>query len=108
MDLSNYTKQFHKLLAKKPRGHHEIDPERAWKQIVLTFAIINLLVIGLNSFLFWKISRGEIFINIQSPSAPAHTLDRTELTQTVNYYDAQAAKLQTLESAKPALADPSL
>jgi len=83
-------------------------PEADWKIIFSVTAALSILVIILNSFMFIKIDKGEIFIVEQSMSEREELLDTELLKETVSYYQNRALEFERIKREGVSTSDPSL
>jgi hypothetical protein len=85
-------------------------PEGDWRIIFTVAALVALLGIAVNVFIFIKIDKGEIFVVDNLATEGGNTLDVAELEETVNYYQNKQAVFENLlrSSSTTAVVDPSL
>lgn len=87
---------------------YSTSPEADWGIIFVSAAILTVLIIGLSTFIFIKIDRGEIFVVKKLAGEGDKTLDLSILKETVSYYQNKALEFERIKRAKTSTVDPSL
>ena len=87
---------------------HGTSPEADWKIIFISTMVLAVLVIGLSTFVFIKIDRGEIFVVEKLAEQGDKILDLSLLRETVSYYQDKAVEFERIKRVKTPSVDPSL
>lgn len=77
-----------------------------WDIILLMFAIVNIIVIGLSVFLFFEINNGELFITEEDRNISVETIDRKLLKDTIELFEMKAIEFENLKYNAPNIIDP--
>ena len=84
------------------------NPRSDWGKLILTFTLINLLVIIWSVYFFWQIENGNIFTSPPSQSLGSEAATREKLSEILNTYDAREKNFEDLRQAKPVTVDPGI
>ena len=79
-----------------------------WKKIFILFIVINVIVVIISSYLFFKINYGEIFLVDSNTNVSIETVNRTLLLDTINFFEIKEKEFDNLKTNKVNLVDPSL
>ena len=110
MDLNTALKSFKgktESLFDKDKEKLETAPYRDWVIMISIFVLVNLISAAVGLYLFVKINSGEIFFVEQRETQPSRTIDKNELKQVIETYEAKREALQDLFLKRPSVIDPS-
>jgi len=92
-------KEFRTISAK---SHHD------WKMILILFFVLSLLFVVGNTYFFFKINKGEIFINPTEEAGEEGVISEKKLEGAVDFFEDRQIRLERLQSEIPTIIDPSL
>jgi len=84
------------------------DPDFDWKIILISFTLLNLIVVGVHVALFLSISNSELGGTLGHDSSLPGAFSRSELRGIVETYRGKAEQLEAIKKTPPRIADPSL
>lgn len=108
--MDNFKNFFTKLNFKKNGRLFGIgtSPDADWKIIFVSTIMLAILVIGLSTFIFIKVGRGEIFVVEKPTEEGEHNLNLPLLRETVSYYQDKLVEFEKIKNTKTPAVDPSL
>ncbi len=106
--LAPYFKKISALFKRRPHSLFRRDPYKDWLRILIGAVIMFFVVALIDGFLFYKINRGEIFIEHNKTQLKVETLDRSGLKKVNDFYDSQQTKFSEIKASPSAVIDPSL
>lgn len=86
----------------------EINTRRDWNILLVFFAVAVVISIAFGSYVYWKISKGSLFVASGVNESPIETINRSELKKTVDYYEEKSLSFEELKVKKPQYVDPSI
>jgi len=82
-----------KTRKKKKRDLLLIRPRHDWA-ILFTIAVTaNILVMALHAFIFFRITQGSLFIGEEASAAEVRTVNRSALSETLEYFSEKEERL---------------
>jgi hypothetical protein len=100
-------KNFFRALVMKPvRPRFHRDPYGDWKKILSAFFIFMVIIVMATTYVFYKLTRGELFVQSSTASSTAQILDKNQLKKINSFYDAREERLKQLESSTDISIDP--
>lgn len=106
----NFKKNYRNFFRRKKwqSGLKEINPRRDWNIILLFFVLTLIILIVFGSYLYRKISKGNLFVVPERNEPIAETIDRSELKKIFDYYETKSRLFEENKIKKPEVIDPSL
>jgi hypothetical protein len=98
---------FHKLFSKRSKPAYSRDTIADWQRILGVFFVGLLIVVGINTYFFMKLNRGEIFNQGKTEPGTSEIINRKELSDINAYYDAKAIKADSITASTTVPIDPS-
>lgn len=93
---------------KKFRDKTFFDPNRDWKIIVISFAFLVLLIACADSYMYFRVYKGDIFTVQDTTDTSLTVVDQKSLTDVTATFETKAKDFETLKGQKPVNVDPSL
>ncbi len=93
---------------KFPKFTPPIRAHRDWKIIFFGFLSVLIILIAATGYIFFQISRGEIFLVSKPEDYVLGKIDKAQLQKTVDLYKSKADTLANLKKNPPTFVDPSL
>ncbi len=81
---------------------------RHWEMVLVSFSILNILLIGFSVYLFLQVSEGDIFLVEQSQEVRIDTIDRTLLEELLVSFEIKEALFEDRQITPPRIPNPSL
>ena len=99
-----------KSLAFWRRGRRRAEPDlnKVWLYILASFVLIGAIILTLHFYLFVKISGNEIFLPAVREKPTVETIDRTELQNTLDFFEERERNFNNLRHNRPATVDPAV
>ena len=113
MDFTTLKKIFPDLILRMRKSrqtshtHYLINAHRDWIAVLSIFAAINILVAGFSAYIFFGISKGEIFLVETPQTVSVSNIDRVLLSEVLFVYEEKKRALERQKIKPPVLADPS-
>lgn len=104
MKKFNLKKIIHAVFSKKKKN---LDPNRDWKVMFVTFCLLTLIILGYGIFNYWKIEQGTFFNTGSENTHVKTSLDTDTLKNIRDSFDQKAVRFQYLKSIRPDVSDPS-
>lgn len=82
--------------------------KRDWKWSLFLFTGISLLLACFSGYLFFKINKGDLFNVKKSADDSFEVVNKKNLDETVERFEAKKAKLIELEQRNSIMPDPSI
>lgn len=102
-------KSLKKLFTRKPKiSGGMYDAKRDWKIMLFSFAVLSLALACVSGYLFYKINNGEVFLVEQKENGSVEAVNKKNLDETVDRFEAKKAKLLELEQNMTVVPDPSI
>lgn len=81
-----------KGVSKKPRKKKKRDallirPRHDWAILFTVAVVVNILVMGIHAFIFFRITQGNLFIGEETISSEVRTVNRSALSETLEYFN---------------------
>jgi len=83
-------------------------PGRDWKIILGAFAALNIVVAGFGVYMFLQVQQGAFFGGDADASDTVQLtqIDKTTLTEVIEYYEQKRATFEQYRQSPPRLVDP--
>lgn len=106
--IQNILKKITAFFTKKNHRRFFHDASSDWKHILIISIIFMFIIIAVDGYLFFKISRGELFSTENSSINHVPAFNRALLDSENNYYDGLETSFQNASHASTTAIDPSL
>ncbi len=110
MKSIDFKKIFLKIKAPKRKEFRTISSKahHDWKFILISFFILSTLVVSLNTYIFFEISKGEIFVKEIESGLGSEVISEKNLENAVRFFEERQIRFDRLQIEKPVIPDPSL
>lgn len=108
--MKNFKKNIGKFFRKK-RGvfvPKEINPHRDLMVVITIFILSSIVAMLFGVYMYREINRGGFFVDTNKEEILIESIDRSELTKAVEFYELKEKIFQEVKSKKPEIIDPSL
>lgn len=86
---------------KKAREPFAISPKRDWMVFFIVGVTLNFLVLGIHAFIFFKITKGDLFKTNEFVKSETRTVNRELLSETLDYFRDKEERLSTSVATPP-------
>lgn len=91
-----------KARSKKKRDPLLIRPRYDWAILFITAVIINILVIAVHAFIFYRITNGSLFVGENAEVEEVRTVNRSSLSETLDYFrERESALIEAISTPPP-------
>jgi hypothetical protein len=106
MTFKDITKKIKRSFVRKENIDIVRNPERDWRRLLVGFVACFIIVVCVDGYLFYKISKGDLF-SAPPPQPTSDAVDRDALQRVAAYYASRQAGLNAVEATPPSVPDPS-
>ncbi len=83
-----------------------VNPKRDWNILIISFVVLILASIGFDSYMYWQIVNGDMYISVKKEELVIENLKSGDLQKISDIFDGKKSKTATLKLGN--LVDPSI
>lgn len=104
-------KTYFSTLSLKPRREFKTISDKAdydWRVILVIFILLSVLAVSVGTFLFIKVSKGEIFTVIGRREDAKSVINERGLKNVIDFFESRKKHVEELKTKPRTTEDPSL